>query len=345
MNARKIRMGLVGCGRISANHFDALAQLKEAAELACICDIDAIKLQAAKEKTGVKNCYSTIKDMLANEKLDLVTISTPNGFHASEIVQIAEAGVSVVTEKPLAITWEDGLRAYNVCKEKGVKLFVIYQNRFNNTMQAVWKALSEGRFGKIYMITSNVFWQRPQGYFDKEATWHGTKDIDGGAYFTQASHYVDMIQWLARAEPVNVYARLKTLARQIETEDCGIAQIEFANGIMSSINVTVLAYPNNLEGSINIIGEKGTVRVGGNSMNKIEHWVFSDSRPEDQEIINMSYETNSVYGFGHVHNYQDIFNDLNGVKPALINGEEGLKSLKILSAIYEANAQNKPVVF
>lgn len=342
--SKKIRIGLAGCGRVSLYHFESLKKLEHLAELIAVCDHSDEKLAAAVERTGAKG-YRNIEEMLASEKLDVVTISTPNGLHAQEIIQVATAGVNVISEKPMAITWEDGLEAYTTCRNNGVKLFVIHQNRFNDTMQAVWKAHSEGRFGRIYMITSNVFWQRPQDYFDKNATWHGTKKLDGGAYFTQASHYVDIIQWLAQSEPKSVYANLKTMARKIETEDCGSAIIEFANGILSSINVTVLSYPNNLEGSITILGEKGTVKVGGTAMNRIEHWAFEDKRPEDENIHNTDYDTSSVYGFGHADNYENIFQDLLGGHPALIDGTEGLKSLKILCAIYDANRQGKPIVF
>ena len=341
---KKIRLGLAGCGRVSLYHFESLKKLQHKAELVAVCDPSPEKLTAAVEKTGAKG-YNSIAEMLAGEQLDAVTLSTPNGLHPQEIIQVANAGVNVITEKPMAIAWEDGMKAYTACKDKGVKLFVIHQNRFNETMQAVWKAHKEGRFGRIYMITSNVFWQRPQDYFDKVATWHGTKALDGGAYYTQASHYVDVIQWLAQSEPKSVYANLKTMARKIETEDAGMAIIEFTNGILSSMNVTVLSYPNNLEGSITIIGEKGTVKIGGTAMNRIDHWAFSEKKPEDETIRNASYDTSSVYGFGHADNYENIFQDLQGGEPALINGDEGLKSLKILCAIYDASKQGKPIVF
>jgi len=341
---KKIRLGLAGCGRVSLYHFESLKKLQHMADLVAVCDPSPEKIAAAVEKTGARG-YNSIAEMLANEQLDAITLSTPNGLHAQEIIQVANAGVNVISEKPMAITWEDGLKAYTACKDKGVKLFIIHQNRFNETMQAVWKAHREGRFGRIYMITSNVFWQRPQDYFDKVATWHGTKALDGGAYYTQASHYVDVIQWLAHSEPKSVYANLKTMARKIETEDAGMAIIEFANGILSSMNVTVLSYPNNLEGSITIIGEKGTVKVGGTAMNRIDHWAFEDKKPEDETIRNASYDTSSVYGFGHADNYENIFQDLLGGEPALITGEEGLKSLKILCAIYDASKQGKPIIF
>ena len=340
----KIRLGFVGCGRISQKHFESLDTLKDYFELAAVCDDREDKAREAANNNKCKY-YTKLEDLLSNEQLDLVTLATPNGLHAAQIKAIASRGINVVSEKPLAINWKDGLEAYEVCKKNKAKLFIIHQNRFNDTIQHVWKAIQSKRFGKIYMITSNVFWQRPQDYFDKDATWHGTKAIDGGAFMTQASHYVDMIQWLSQSEPESIYAVLDTLGRNIETEDSGSVIIKFKNKIISSINLSVLTYPRNLEGSINIIGEKGTVKIGGVAMNKIEHWEFLEKNEEDEMIANFNYETSSVYGYGHARNYQDIFQDLRGDKKALIDGNEGLKTLKILCAILDTHENKAPINF
>ncbi len=342
MSKNKINVGLVGCGRVSERHFSAYNTLKDKIHIQAICDGDAIKLGKAIDATGAKG-YADFEKMLESEKLDLLAITTPNAFHAPQIITAANFVKNIVTEKPMAIKWQDGLNASKECEKKGVGLFVIYQNRFNATIQAVYKAIKTGRFGKIYMITSNVFWQRPQSYYDKDATWHGTKNIDGGAYFTQASHYIDLMQWFAGSAPKTVYANLSTLARKIETEDSGVVTIEWADGTLGNINLSVLTYPKNLEGSITILGEKGTVKIGGVALNNVEIWDFADQQPEDEDIKNLNYDTASVYGNGHVDNYENIIKAMQGKEPALIDGKEGLKSVKILTAIYESNRLKKPI--
>lgn len=341
---RKIRLGFVGCGRISEKHFEALEQHRDAIEVVAVCDPQQERAEEKAKTLGIK-AYTALDAMLSQEKLDIVTIATPNGLHPAQVMQVADAGVHVMTEKPMAITWDDGLKMQQHCAHKHVQLFVIHQNRFNDTVMALHKACMQGRFGKIYMLTSNVFWTRPQSYYDKEGAWHGTKAMDGGAYLTQASHYVDLMQWVAGGNPVMVYANLKTLARNIETEDTGVAHIEWDNGILGAMNVTMLTYPRNLEGSLTVLGEKGTVRIGGAAMNTIEHWEFEDKMPEDAQVKAANYETHSVYGFGHVRYYENVIQSLRGQTKPLVDGVEGLKSLKLLTAIYQSNEQRKPVLF
>lgn len=341
---RKIRLGFVGCGRISEKHFEALAQHRDAIEVVAVCDTDEVRTKRMAETHGIKG-YTALDAMLQHEKLDIVTVATPNGLHPKQVMQVADAKIHVITEKPMAISLEDGITMQRHCIKQRVQLFVIHQNRFNDTVMALHKACIQGRFGRIYMLTSNVFWTRPQSYYDKEGAWHGTKAMDGGAYLTQASHYVDLMQWIAGGNPVSVYANLKTLARRIETEDSGVAQIEWDNGILGAMNVTMLTYPRNLEGSLTVLGEKGTVRIGGTAMNAIEHWEFEDVRPEDAGIRSANYETTSVYGFGHVRYYEHVIQVLRGQGTALVDGAEGLKSLKLLTAMYESSAQRKPVIW
>jgi len=340
---RKIRVGFVGCGRVSKSHFKALLELNDQVQVVGITDTDITRATEAAKQFGAK-AFDDIEKMLHDLKPDLVAVATPNGMHPKHVMQIAKLGCNVVTEKPMAINWEDGLEMKKVCDENYVKLFVIHQNRFNDTVQALRKAIDAGRFGKIYMITSNVFWQRPQEYYDKDASWHGTKDLDGGAFMTQASHYVDLMQWVAGSQAQNVYANIATLARKIETEDTGMAIINWENGILGSINISMLTYPDNMEGSVTILGEKGFVKIGGVAMNKIEHWEFADNQPQDAEVIKASnYETTSVYGSGHIRNYQNIIDDLTGKDTALIDANEGLKSLEILTSIYKSASGNCPI--
>lgn len=344
MQGKKIRLGFVGYGRIFKKHFEAIIQHKKDIELVAICEASPEKLEIAKSETKA-NVYTTIEKMLVSEKLDLVTIATPNGLHAKHIKQIADASVNVVTEKPMALSLLDATEVAKYCEERKVKLFVVHQNRFNNTCQEVYKALKADRFGKIYMITSNVFWSRNQDYYDTDGRWHGSKDLDGGAFYTQAYHYIDFMQWIADASPRKVYANLKTLARNIETEDSGVAAIEWNNDILSSINVTMLTYPRNLEGSITVIGEKGTVKIGGVAMNKIEHWEFSDHKPSDDRIMDVNYETDCVYGFGHAPYYEDVIKSLKHNTISLVSADEGIKSVKIIDAIHKSNQSGNVVEF
>lgn len=342
---RKIRFGFIGCGRISNKNFEALEQHTDDIEVVAVCDAVEERVNAAAARMDAK-AYTDIQTMLDQEDLDIVTVATPNGLHPEHVMQVADAGIHVITEKPMAIKYEDGVKINAHCKEKGIQLFVIHQNRLNDTVQEVHKALKDGRFGKIYMITSNVFWTRPQDYYDKDGDWHGTKNMDGGAFLTQASHYVDLMQWLTEeSTPKSVYANIKTLARDIETEDTGIAVFEWENGIIGSMNMTMLTYPKNYEGSITIIGETGTVKIGGVAMNAIEHWEFADEQPNDDAIRNANYETSSVYGFGHVRYYENIVNVFRGTQTPLLNGDGGLRSLQILDAIYQSSEQGKAITF
>jgi UDP-N-acetyl-2-amino-2-deoxyglucuronate dehydrogenase len=328
---RKIRFALVGCGRISANHFEALERHQDRAELVAVCDIDPEALAKAEARTGAPG-FRTLDALLAGSDQDVVILSTPSGLHADEAIQVAATGRHVMTEKPMATRWRDGKRMVQACDQAGVHLFVVKQNRRNATLQLVKRAMEKKRFGRIYMVNINVFWARPQSYYDS-AAWRGTWEFDGGAFMNQASHYVDLLDWLiGPVESVQAYTA--TLARNIQVEDTGVVSIRWRTGTLGSMNVTMLTYPKNLEGSITIIGEKGTVRVGGMAVNKIEHWEFADADPDDQAVEQASYDTTSVYGFGHPLYYDNVIKALRGEAAPDTDGREGLHSLEILIATY-----------
>ena len=342
ITGRKIRIAILGCGRISDNHFHAIKKHSSDIDLVAICDTDKEKVKQASEKTGAKG-HTDLEEMLSKEKLDMVTVATPNGLHPRHVMQVANHHIHVLTEKPMAVKLEDGLKMQAFCEEKGVELYVLYQNRFNETCQALYRARQEDRFGKIYLMASNVFWMRPQSYYEGSLNWHGTRDIDGGPFFTQASHYVDLMMWIAGGGVKSIYANLKTLGRKIETEDTGVVNIEWDNGTLGSLNVTMLTYPKNLEGSLTILGEKGSVRIGGIAMNEIQLWDFAQGSLQDQEAKVHSYQTDSVYGPGHVTYYQHIIAAFRGEKVPLVTGREGLESLKFLDAIMRSNSLGSPV--
>lgn len=328
---RKIRFALVGCGRIAQNHFAAIKQHGDHAELVGVCDINPTALAEAVKTTGAKP-FNSLKEMLANCDADVFILTTPSGLHPDQAIEIAQAGRSVVTEKPMATRLADGKRMVKACDEAGVRLFVVKQNRRNATLQLLKKAIEQKRFGKIYMVNLNVFWTRPQSYYDQGA-WRGKWEYDGGAFMNQASHYVDLIEWLiGPLESLQAYTA--TLERDIEAEDTGVISLRWRNGALGSMNVTMLTYPKNLEGSITILGEKGTVRIGGMAVNEVQHWEFAESDPDDEKVKAASYETTSVYGFGHPLYYDNVIKVMRGEAEPETDGREGLKSLEVIIATY-----------
>jgi len=337
---RKIRIAIVGCGRISKNHFASIEKHAENMELVSICDDDELVLKEHQDKYKVPG-YQNLKDMLEKEKLDIVSICTPSGIHPGQVVMAAKAGVHVMTEKPMATRWKDGVRMVQACDEARVRLFVVKQNRRNTTLQLLKRAVDEKRFGKINMVQINVFWTRPQEYYD-QATWRGTWELDGGALMNQASHYIDLIDWLIG--PVeSIQAMTGTLGRDIEVEDTGVMNVRWRNGALGSMSVTMLTYPKNMEGSITILGEKGTVRIAGVAVNDIQHWEFDEPRDYDEQISSANYETTSVYGFGHPLYYKNVVDVMRGDAEPETDGREGLRSLEVLIAAYLSARDGKTI--
>lgn len=340
INDRKIRFAVVGCGRISPNHFAALEKHADRAELVAICDADPQVLADATNKLKVP-AFTSLSDLLTAKLADIIVLATPSGLHPQQAIQCAKAGVHVMTEKPMATRWEDGKRMVEACDAAGVHLFVIKQNRRNATLQLLKRAVEKKRFGRIYMVCINVFWQRPQSYYNT-AKWRGTWEFDGGAFMNQASHYVDLIDWLIG--PVeSVFAYTATLARDIQVEDTGVLAIKWRSGTLGTMNVTMLTYPKNLEGSITIIGEKGTVRIGGLAVNEIQEWRFAEADTDDALVKDASYQTTSVYGFGHPLYYDNVIKVLRGEANPETDGREGLKSLEVLIAAYTSARDGRKV--
>jgi UDP-N-acetyl-2-amino-2-deoxyglucuronate dehydrogenase len=337
---RKIRFALVGCGRISKNHFDAIEKHADHCELTDVCDTEPDALRAAVDKTGATG-HDSLTRLLENTKADAIILATPSGLHSDQGIRIAQSGRSVITEKPMATRWKDGLALVDACDHAGVHLFVVKQNRHNATLQLLKKAVDENHFGRIYSVAVNVFWTRPQEYYDS-ADWRGTWEFDGGAFMNQASHYIDLLDWIIG--PVeSVMAYTGTLARNIQVEDTGVAALKWRNGAMGTLNVTMLTHPKNYEGSITILGENGTVRVGGVAVNEIQHWEFADNWSEDEAIEDASYATTSVYGFGHPLYYDNVIKSLQGTEKPKTDGREGLKSLELLVALYLSARDGKRI--
>ncbi len=327
---RKIRMAIVGCGRISKNHFGSIEKHSDNIELIAINDTNADLLKDHEDQYKV-NGYLRMDEMLEKEELDLVVICTPSGVHPDQVATAAKYGVNVMTEKPMATRWKDGVRMVKACDDAGVRLFVVKQNRRNTTLQLLKRAVEEKRFGKIHMVHLNVFWARPQEYYD-QAEWRGTWEFDGGAFMNQASHYVDLLEWLIG--PIDKVQAMTSTTRDIEVEDTGVLNVRWRNGALGSMSVTMLTYPKNFEGSITILGEKGTVRIGGVAVNDIQHWEFEEPKDYDEQIKEANYQTTSVYGFGHPLYYNNVIEVLRGKAEPETDGREGLKSLEVLIAAY-----------
>ena len=363
ITGRRIRIAVVGCGRISHNHIKAIALQHERAELVAICDPDHQSILNAKglilELNNNLNAtsglfelspaeYDSFEMFLGSVKsnqisVDLVVLTTPSGQHSEQAIAAAHSGLHVCSEKPMATTWADGLSMVKACDEAGVNLFIVKQNRFNTTLQLLKKQIETGRFGRLVMVSVNVFWQRPQAYYD-QASWRGTLNLDGGALMNQASHYVDLLDWLVG--PVKcLSASTATLGRKIEAEDTAAIQLEWKNGALGTMAVTMLAFPKNLEGSITLLGETGTVKIGGPAVNTIEHWTFADETPDDALVEQASYGTTSVYGFGHPPYYENVLDALQGKAMPLCDGREGLKSLELLIGAYRSAREDRTIYF
>ena len=340
MTDRKIRFALVGCGRISRNHIAALKHHEKYCHLVGVCDMNAQAREQAANSTGARS-YKDMDRLLSESEADAVILTTPSGLHPKQTIAAAEAGKHVITEKPMATRWEDGKRMVDACDEAGVRLFVVKQNRHNPTLRLLRKALKEHRFGRVHMVAMNVFWTRPQEYYDS-AKWRGTWRDDGGAFMNQASHYVDLLEWLIG--PVeSLHAYTATLGRDIEAEDTGVLSLHWRNGALGSLNVTMLTYPRNLESSVTVLGEKGTVRIGGVALNEVQHWEFSEKTPDDETIEASAGQTPSADGLGHAQYYDNVIKVLRGEAEPETDGREGLKTLELLIATYLSARDGKRI--
>ena len=332
MSEKNFRISLVGCGRISRSHVEAISRI-DGLELVAASDPNEERAREIAEPLGIP-CFASYERMLDDVPSDIVSICTPSGLHPAQGVLAANSGRHVVTEKPMAISLKGADELVQACDRAKVHLFVVKQNRLNEPVKVLKRAVDEGRFGRLYMASCTVFWARPQEYYE-QADWRGTWEFDGGAFMNQASHYVDLIQWLMG--PVeSVMAKTATLARKIETEDTGVAILRFRSGALGVIEVTMLTYPKNMEGSITLLGEKGTAKIGGTAVNKVEHWEFADAREDDARIGEMDSNPPNVYGYGHEGYYRNVLAVLRGDAQPETDGRAGRKSLELILGIYES---------
>lgn len=330
-----LRFGLLGCGRIAKRHSDLLGSNQiENAKLVAVCDPIRERADAVGTKFGIAPDYD-IETFLARKDMDVVTVLTPSGMHPEHAIACAKAGKHVVVEKPMALRLQDADEMIRACDQAGVKLFVVKQNRFNVPVVKAREALDAGRFGKLLLGTVRVRWCRDQTYYDQDA-WRGTWAYDGGVLTNQASHHVDMLEWFF-GDVVSVHARAITALAKIETEDTAVATLKFRSGALGIIEATTAARPTDLEGSLSILGAKGTVEIAGFAVNQIRHWRFVNEIPSDNEVIEkFSVNPPSVYGFGHHAYYEHVVDCLLHERAALVDGLEGRKSLELISALYES---------
>lgn len=337
-----IKFALVGCGRIAKRHSELLGHNQiENASLVAVCDIDKEKAKKIGEQFNVPY-YTDMDEMMQKEFIDVVSVLTESGYHAKHVINLAKYGKHIVVEKPMALTLDDADAMIQACDENSCKLFVVKQNRFNVPVVKLREAMDEKRFGKLVLGTIRVRWSRDQNYYD-QAWWRGRWDMDGGVLTNQASHHVDLLEYMM-GDVESVFAKSTTALVNIEAEDTAIVTLKFRNGALGIIEATTAVRPKDLEGSISILGETGTVEIGGFAVNKMLHWNFTHKKDGDDEVME-KYSVNppNVYGFGHQAYYEHVVDSILNNKKHLVDGLVGRKSLELISAIYESIETGKEV--
>lgn len=351
----KLRIALIGCGRISYKHAEAFANNFSEIEVAGFCDLDEKKALKTRQRyyEQLKNkgielkkeipVYSDYIQMLKKEVIDIVDIATYSGCHAKHTLDALEFDKHVIVEKPMALSTDDADLMIKKAKEKNKVLAVCLQNRFNRSVQKLKNAIDSGKFGKILYAVANIRWNRNDDYY-KQDSWRGTWELDGGALMNQSTHNIDLLQWIIGSDVDAIYGDIETFLRPIEAEDTGFALLRFKNGSRGIIEGTTCVWPTNLEETLSVFGESGTAILGGTSVNKIEVWkVFGEN--EEEVISEFVEHPENVYGFGHTPLFRDIISAIKEGKSPLVTGEEGKKSLEIILGIYKSAIEQKAIKF
>lgn len=342
-----MKYALIGCGRISPNHI--MAAKNNNLEMVAICDIHEKNMVDKVKKFHLDDSvelYTDYNAMLTEQKPELVAICTESGKHAAIAIDCINAGCNVIIEKPIALSLKDADEIIALAKENNVKVCASHQNRFNKSIQKIREAVEDGRFGKMLHGAAHIRWARDHEYYDR-ASWRGTWEQDGGALMNQCIHNIDLLRWMMGDEVESVMAMTDRLLHDyIEAEDLGIAIVKFKNGAYGIIEGTTNIFPKNLEETLYLFGERGTVKAGGTSVNIIEEWSFSDWIDDPSEV-KMRYGDNppNVYGFGHTPLYADVIEAINTNRDPLVNGEAGRRALELVLAIYESAATGTKVEF
>ena len=340
-----MKYALIGCGRIAVNHIKAVVENN--IDMVAACDIKLEKIDQLVEKTKYNKDfkkYSDYKKMIdENLDLDFVSIATESGIHAEIALYCIENGINVIIEKPMAMSMEDANKIINLSKEKNVKVSVCHQNRFNIAVHKTRKAMDEGRFGKLSHGSIHVRWNRNKNYYD-QAPWRGKWESDGGCLMNQCIHGIDLLRWMLGEEVEEVYGVTKQQFHDyLECEDIGMAVLKFKNGAVATVEGTVNVYPQNLEETLYLFGEDGTVKIGGKSTNNIDVWNFKDEDADDQNNIGLKEETENVYGNGHTSLFKDMIEAIQDDRDPYITAVDGKNALEIVLAIYKSSFSGKSV--
>lgn len=345
----KITYALIGCGRIAPNHIAAMLANSDRLEPVAVCDpiaehCENVLAQVPEERrTGIRR-YADYREMLEKEHPQLCAIATESGKHAAIGLDCIEAGCNLIIEKPIALSISDANALIAAAEKKGTLLCACHQNRFNKSVQKIREAIEAGRFGKLMHGTAHIRWNRGKSYYE-QAPWRGTWAQDGGALMNQCIHNIDLLRWMMGDEITEVVAYTDRIIHDyIQAEDLGIALVRFANGSYGIIEGTTNIYPRNLEETLYLFGENGTVKAGGKSVNIIEEWSFADGVDDPDEVKGRYHENPpNVYGFGHTPLYADMVDAITNNRRPYIDGEAGKRALELVLAIYKSAKEGAPV--
>jgi len=337
-----LKFALTGCGRIARRHAELLGHGQIAgARLVAVCDIVEQKARRIGDEFKVP-WFADMHEMMRKADPDVVVVLTESGHHAKHVCHLAPFGKHIMVEKPMALTLDDADAMIRACDAAGGKLFVVKQNRFNLPVRKLREALDAGRFGKLVLGTVRVRWCRPQAYYDQDP-WRGTWALDGGVLTNQASHHVDLLEWML-GEVDSVFAMTSTALARIEAEDTAVVTLRFRNGALGIIEATTAVRPKDLEGSISVLGEGGTVEIGGFAVNQLKVWNFTSPHSDDDDVLQkFSVNPPNVYGFGHQAYYEHVVDCIENDTRQLVDGLEGRKSLELINAIYESAETGREV--
>ena len=341
-----MKYALIGCGRISPNHLEAA--INNNLEIVGLCDIIPENIDKLLNKLNIDvnkyKKYTNYKEMLEKEKPELVAIATESGKHAAIALECLDAGVNLIIEKPIALSLEDADKIIEKANKKGLVVCANHQNRFNKSIQKIRQALEEKKFGKMLYGTAHIRWNRGIDYYT-QAPWRGTWAQDGGALMNQCIHNIDLLRWMMEDNIEEVCAYTDNLNHNyIEAEDLGLAIVKFKNGSYGIVEGTTDIYPKNLEETLYLFGQKGTVKAGGKSVNIIEEWIFEDDSENSEDVKkNNSEMPQNVYGFGHTPLYKNVINAINTHTKPLVDAEAGRRALELVLAIYKSAAEGRPV--
>lgn len=343
-----MRYALIGCGRIATNHMKAA--LNNQLEIVAVCDILPSKMEGLLsrhdlEKDAAIKRYTDYKEMIQEVDPELISIATESGIHAEIALHCIDHGVNVIIEKPMAMSMEDADEIIRRSKEKGVKVSACHQNRFNIAIQELRKAVESGRFGKLSHGTIHVRWNRGPQYYE-QASWRGTWEQDGGALMNQCIHGIDLLRWMMGDEIEEIYGVTRQRFHDyLEAEDVGLAVVKFKNGAIGTIEGTTNVYPKNLEETLYIFGEKGTVKIGGTSTNNIDVWDFEDETDMDAKNKGLQEQTSNVYGNGHTSLFADMIDAIQSDREPYVDAVAGRNALEVVLAIYKSQKEGEAVRF